>query len=49
MAIADSLGLQTILDGIEQSDQRSRLSDVHCESDQGFLFSKPLPLTNWSA
>ncbi len=43
VAMADSLGLQTVGEGIEELDQLDLLRDVHCHFAQGFLFSHPLP------
>lgn len=42
-AMAKSLGLTTIAEGIERSGQDRILQDIGCEVGQGYLYSKPLP------
>jgi diguanylate cyclase (GGDEF)-like protein len=37
-----TLELETIAEGIEQTDQHRALRDEHCELGQGFLFAEPL-------
>jgi diguanylate cyclase (GGDEF)-like protein/PAS domain S-box-containing protein len=56
IALAHSLGLAVIAEGIEDSHQLARLRALGCEYGQGFLFSHPLSageatrlLTGWSA
>ncbi|MHB1844918.1 MAG: EAL domain-containing protein, partial [Deltaproteobacteria bacterium] len=36
------LGLETIAEGIEDDDQRTRLQAEHVDGGQGFLFARPL-------
>lgn len=43
LAMADSLGLEVIAEGIETSGQLSYLRDWHCEIGQGYYFSRPVP------
>ncbi|MBT8764722.1 sensor domain-containing protein [Metapseudomonas boanensis] len=43
VAIARSLGLETIAEGVERSDQLVFLEQQGCHLYQGYLFSKPLP------
>jgi diguanylate cyclase (GGDEF)-like protein/PAS domain S-box-containing protein len=42
IALAHSLGLRVIAEGIEHQDQLIRLRNLGCEYGQGFLFSEPL-------
>ncbi|MDJ1184428.1 EAL domain-containing protein [Roseofilum casamattae] len=42
VALANSLGLETIAEGIEEIDQIQQLKALHCDFGQGFLFSKAL-------
>jgi EAL domain-containing protein (putative c-di-GMP-specific phosphodiesterase class I) len=43
VAMAQSLGLKTIAEGIERSSQQTLLTHLGCDIGQGFLYSKPLP------
>jgi EAL domain-containing protein (putative c-di-GMP-specific phosphodiesterase class I) len=40
--IADTLGLQTVAEGVETVRQRDMLRDMGCTYGQGFLFAEPL-------
>jgi diguanylate cyclase (GGDEF)-like protein len=44
VALAHSLGLDVVAEGIETPAQCAYLLDARCELLQGFLFSKPVPL-----
>jgi diguanylate cyclase (GGDEF)-like protein len=42
IALADSLGLRTVAEGIEDREQHARLCDLGCTLGQGYLFARPL-------
>lgn len=44
LALANSLGLSVIAEGVESESQRSFLADLGCHAYQGDLFSRPLSL-----
>lgn len=43
IAIANSLGLDVVAEGVETEEQLAILNDLSCGSAQGFLFSRPAP------
>jgi EAL domain-containing protein (putative c-di-GMP-specific phosphodiesterase class I) len=43
VAMAHSLGLSVVAEGIETPRQRAYLTDLGVEHGQGYLFSRPLP------
>ncbi len=50
LAMADSLGLQVVAEGVETVEQANFLINKRCQYLQGFYFSKPVPadeLINW--
>ncbi len=44
ITLASSLGLKTVAEGIETQEQREVLTQMGCDSGQGYLLSKPVPL-----
>jgi EAL domain-containing protein (putative c-di-GMP-specific phosphodiesterase class I) len=47
LALAGSLGMQVIAEGIENETQRELLLRLGCEIGQGFLFGQPQPASRW--
>jgi len=43
-ALGVSLGMSTIAEGVETSDQLARIRAEGCTSVQGYLFSQPVPV-----
>jgi EAL domain-containing protein (putative c-di-GMP-specific phosphodiesterase class I) len=46
-ALADTLGLQVIAEGIETESQRRTLLELGCQYGQGFLLGRPQPASVW--
>ncbi len=44
VALAGSLGIETIAEGVETESQRDRLLELNCTYAQGFLYGRPAPL-----
>jgi EAL domain-containing protein (putative c-di-GMP-specific phosphodiesterase class I) len=42
IALADSLGLRTVAEGIEHRQQLARLGELGCTLGQGYLFARPI-------
>ena len=49
IALADSMGLVVIAEGVETLAHRDLLSALGCHAYQGYLFGKPLPLQEFEA
>jgi diguanylate cyclase (GGDEF)-like protein/PAS domain S-box-containing protein len=49
VALAQSLGLSVIAEGVETEAQRGLLADQGCYAYQGYLFSRPLPVDAFDA
>ena len=49
IALAESMGLAVIAEGVEIEAQREFLADLGCHAYQGYLFSRPLPLDEFEA
>jgi diguanylate cyclase (GGDEF)-like protein/PAS domain S-box-containing protein len=49
IALAESMGLSVIAEGVETKEQRDALSDIGCSSYQGYWFSRPVPLDEFEA
>jgi len=47
LALATSLGMEVVAEGVETTQQRDQLLSLGCTLGQGFLFSQPRPATAW--
>ena len=50
LTLGETLGLQTVAEGVEDESQRVQLERMGCVLAQGYLFSRPKPadeLTAW--
>lgn len=45
--LANKLQVRTVAEGIEQTEQIKFLSSIHCDTIQGYFFSRPLPVTEF--
>jgi diguanylate cyclase (GGDEF)-like protein len=49
VALADSMGLSVIAEGVETEAQRDCLAALGCHEYQGYLFGRPVPLKDFEA
>ena len=49
IALADSMGLAVIAEGVEIEAQRDFLARQGCHAYQGYLFSRPVPIDEFEA
>ena len=49
VAMAQSLGLEVIAEGVEHEEQLALLQQQGCHLYQGYLYSQPLPLPTFRA
>lgn len=47
--MADSLGLTTIAEGVEDESTLIRLSEIGCDEAQGYFFARPMPIEDFNA
>ena len=48
VALAQSMGLEVIAEGVETVEQRDFLASQSCHAFQGYLFGRPLPIENFA-
>jgi diguanylate cyclase (GGDEF)-like protein/PAS domain S-box-containing protein len=48
LALASTLNLSTVAEGVETNEQRDFLENSTCNSIQGYLFSKPIPIIEFN-
>ena len=49
VAMADDLGLQTIVEGVETAGELALLESIGCRNFQGYYFSRPVPAAEYVA
>jgi EAL domain-containing protein (putative c-di-GMP-specific phosphodiesterase class I) len=49
VAIADSLGIATVVEGVEEPAQARRIEELGCNRAQGYLYSRPVALADLPA
>ena len=48
VALGHSMGMGVIAEGVEDEAQRAKLGSIGCLAYQGYLFGRPVPLSEWS-
>jgi EAL domain-containing protein (putative c-di-GMP-specific phosphodiesterase class I) len=48
-ALAASLDIEAIAEGVENATQRDALAHMGCHAYQGYLFGRPMPLAEFEA
>jgi EAL domain-containing protein (putative c-di-GMP-specific phosphodiesterase class I) len=48
MSLAKALDLKVVAEGVETPDQQAQLAALDCDLLQGYLFSKPIPATDFA-
>lgn len=48
LALAQTLNLSTVAEGVETHEQKTFLENSTCSSIQGFYFSKPMPIADFN-
>ena len=43
IGLSRSLGIRTVVEGVEESEQLQRFLTLGCQAFQGYFFSRPLP------
>jgi diguanylate cyclase (GGDEF)-like protein len=49
VALSQTMGLSVIAEGVESAEQSARLATLGCHAYQGYLFGKPMPVTQFEA
>ncbi|WP_194727459.1 EAL domain-containing protein [Noviherbaspirillum malthae] len=47
LGVAHHLGLHVVAEGVETGEQAEFLIASGCETMQGYLFARPMPLQDW--
>ena len=47
ISLAQELGMETIVEGVETSDQLEFLKSISCDIFQGYYFAKPMEVTQF--